>query len=385
MFSCNGKISEKQLQKMFVSSVFAGTIFVIPYLSARLFGEDVLSGLLFFLIFGSLYLLFFYGVGEYYEIGRNKWFLSLRIARLIVRLAIYIVLAVAVLGEAEVPFMQGKETDRVANLLVVIPLLLVALYGANTARTGGNAVTKEREKQCLDNVVKKEAKQQCLDIEKQGRIREMIFWMLFVPFVVMILFGLREVDYSVFIPHVTMPFGRLVFFGYSLLAFLLPAENYLYARTFVRRKAGKKIVFSVLSVLFLVVVLSLFLLGIYGVQGAGQEEMVTIAIMRYIRLPFGVLERFDVLMVWFFMTGCFVLICETLYYAGYLMSLLFEGIKRKWLLFPVLLLSLLIVWFLPEYKETIAAFMRYGAATDVPISIILPIVEMVLVEKNRRG
>lgn len=365
MFSCNGKISEKQLQKMFVSSVFAGIIFVIPYLSARLFGEAALSGLLFFLIFGSLYLLYFYRVGEYYEIGKNKWFLSLRVARLIVRLAVYIVLAVAVLGEGQVPFMQGKETDRIANLLVVIPFLLVALYGANTARTG--------------------EKQQYLDIEKQGRIREMIFWILFIPFALMLLFGLKEVDYSVFIPHVTMPFGRLAFFGYSLLAFLLPTENYLYTRAFVRRKAGKKIFLSVVLVLLLVIVLSLFLIGIYGVNGAGQEEMVTIAIMRYIRLPFGVLERFDVLMVWFFMTACFVLICETLYYAGYLMSLLFEGVKRIRLLLPVLIMSLLIVWFLPDYKETIYAFMRYGATADVPISIILPIVEMVVVEKNRRG
>lgn len=355
MFSNNGKISEKQLQKMVLSSVFAGTIFVIPYLSARLFKEDILLGLLLFLVFGSLYLFFFYGVGEHYEIGNNKWFLSLRVARLIIRLAVYIVLAVAVLGEAEVPFMQGKETDKLSNLLVILPLLFVAVYGANR------------------------------NIEKQGRIREMIFWTLFVPFVVMLLFGLGEVDYSVFIPKLSMPLGSLTLFGYSLLAFLLPAENYLYARTFVRKKSGEKLLRSLILVLLLVVVLSLFLIGIYGVYGAGQEEMVTIAIMRYIRLPLGVLERFDVLIVWFFMTGCFVLVCETLYYAGYLLSLIFDGVKRVWLLYLILIMSLLIVWFLPDYKETIFAFMRYGAVMDVPISIILPIVEMVAVEKKRRG
>lgn len=384
VFSCNGRISEKQLQKMFVSSVFAGLIFVIPYLSARLFGKSLVTGLFLFFVLGGLYLLFFYGVGEHYEIGNNKWFLSLRVTRLIVRLSFYIVLAVAVLGEGSVPFMEGKEADKVSNLLVVMPLLLLAFYGANTAKRGGNAVIKEA-KQCLDTGMIKEEKQQYLDIEKQGRIREMIFGIVLIPFTLMILFGLKEVDYSVFVPQFSMPIGKTMLCAYSLLAFLLPAENYLYARTFLRKKGSKKIISSALATFLLVLLLALFLLGIYGVNGAGQEEMVTIAIMRYIRLPFGVVQRFDMLMVWFFMAGCFVLICETLYYAGYLLSLAWEGIKRIWLLIFILCMALLIVWVLPDYKETVISFMRYGAMFDVPVSIILPIAEMVVVEKNGRG
>lgn len=372
MFSCNEKISEKQLLKMFVSSVFTGTIFVIPYLAARLFKESIVTGLLFFLVLGSLYLLFFYGMGAHYEIGENKWLLSLRVLRLTVRLAFYMVLAVAVLGEAQVPFMQGKGTDKFTNLLVLL-LLLVGLYGANTTRRGSG----------YQNIKKELTDEEYLDIEKQGRIREMIFWMLFLPFVVMILFGLREVDYSVFLPHFTMPFGSFLIYGYLLLTFLLPAENYLYASSFVRKKGGRKIIFSALIVFALVLILTLFLLGIYGVDGAAEEEMVTIAIMRYIRLPFGVLERFDMLMVWFLMAGCFVLICETLYYAGYLLSRIFDRAKRIWLIVFVLAVSLLFVVVIPNYKEAVSVFIFYSAFFDVPISLILPIVEMVIVEKNR--
>lgn len=231
MFSCNGKISEKQLQKMLVSSVFAGTIFVLPYLSARLFGKSIVLGVLSFLVFGGLYMFYFYGIGEHYEIGKNKLFLLLRVVRLTIRLAFYLVLAVAVLGEAEVPFMQGKEADKLSNLLVILPLLFVAVYGANTARVG---MKKQSENIEQKNI--KTQQDECLDIEKQGRVREMIFWPLFVPFVVMVLFGLKEVDYEVFIPHLDMPVWLLLFFGYVFLTFLLPVENYLYVRPSLRGK-----------------------------------------------------------------------------------------------------------------------------------------------------
>lgn len=381
MFSCNGKISEKQLQKMLVSSVFAGTIFVLPYLSARLFGKSIVLGVLSFLVFGGLYMFYFYGIGEHYEIGKNKLFLLLRVVRLTIRLAFYLVLAVAVLGEAEVPFMQGKEADKLSNLLVILPLLFVAVYGANTARVG---MKKQSENIEQKNI--KTQQDECLDIEKQGRVREMIFWPLFVPFVVMVLFGLKEVDYEVFIPHLDMPVWLLLFFGYVFLTFLLPVENYLYVRPSLRGKNanGRNAFLSAFAVLVMLAFLTLFLVGIYGLRGAAQEEMLTIAIMRYIRLPFGVLERFDVLMVWFFMAGCFVLICETLYYAGYLLSQIFERVKRIWLLLVLLLAALLLVWFLPDCKETIFLFLCYGAIFDIPFSIILPIIEMVIIEKNRR-
>ena len=110
--------------------------------------------------------------------------------------------------------------------------------------------------------------------------------------------------------------------------------------------------------------------------------MVTIAIMRYIRLPFGVLERFDVLMVWFFMTGCFILICTTLYYAGFLLKLLCKRIKRIWLLIAVLAVSLGIVMSLPEYSGCVMLFLFYGAILDIPLSLVIPLLGMGLAKQE---
>lgn len=387
MFSCNKRISEKQLRRMIVLSVFASCIFVLPYLSAGLFGKSVCSGLLVFFIMACIYATCIYGIGKkYYPTGfvyaaqngglAGKVLLFIQILRLLLRLVFYIVLSVAVLGEAQVPFMGGGDSDSVGNLLVILPLLLVALYGANRG------------------------------IEKQGRLHEMIFWVLFIPFIIVILFGLKEVDYSVFVPHISMPLGRLVLYSYTLLAFVLPVENYLYLRPylgehsivvekkktqdsgeeeyrFYKKKSNVWMSYgALLFVIALAVVITLFILGIFGVHGAAGEEMVTIAIMRYIRLPFGVLERFDMLMIWFFMTGCFILICSNLYYLGHLLRILCGRIKRIWLLLAMLVLAVGIVVFLPGYSHTLMLFRHYGAVIDIPLSILVPVLGIGLAETH---
>lgn len=382
MFSHNGKISEKQMRRMLVLSVFAGSIFVIPYLAAYLFGESIVPGLLVFFLLACIYVIYIYAVAGFCrKKTASKLFIGIQTARLLLRLIFYLVLTIAVMGEAQIPFMPGKGFKNAANLLVVLPLLLVAVYGANVSQN------ENRRKEQLQE------KSLCFGIEKQGRIYEMIFWVLFVPFTLVILFGVGEVDYSVFVPHLNMPIGKLLFCGYLLMTFLLPVENYLYLLPNLRvTKAGEgdrkytvaRSCFAVLGTVLFMGILSLLLIGIYGVKGAGQEEMVTIAIMRYIRLPFGVLERFDVLVLWFFMTGCFVLICQTLYFLGCLLSALLPKIKRFYLLGAVVLLVLAATVFLPEYSSFLPLFLSYGAFADLPLSIIMPLLGLVFLKNDKK-
>lgn len=386
---------------MLVLPVFAGCIFVLPYLSAKLFGESVLSGLLVFLGCSCIYAACIYGIGEKCAPFRfvtaaggggipGKFLLVIQILRLLLRIAFYIVLSIEILGEAQVPYMSGKNLDNPADFLVVLPLLLVAVYGAvQGSASSKNVSSLSRRKEYNLGTP-----------EKQGRIHEMIFWVLFIPFIIMILFGLKEVDYSVFIPHLQMPFTRFVFYGYMLVTFILPVEYYLYVRpelakqrimvkdrkedadqekkTFLYQKKSSvwKSYIAIFSVILLAIVISLLILGIYGVRGAGNEEMVTIAIMRYIRLPFGVLERFDVLIVWFFMAGCFILLCGALYYTGYLLQVLCAGIKRIWLLLGALAVASGIAVLLPGYSDTLLMAGYYGAIIDIPLSILIPLLGM---------
>ncbi len=370
MFSRNGKLSQKQIRRMMVMSVFASIIFVLPYLSAKMFGKSLIPGLLIFFVFSGVYVLFLYGIGEWYEYKKKKsevkGYISLftesgivgvtlsviQLFRKIIRLAFYIMLSIAVLKEAEVPFMIKTNKEVWSDFLVVLPLLLVAVYAAGKR------------------------------MEKQGRLYELLFWILFVPFLVMILFGLKEVDYQIFVPQADKSWKTLFFYAYLLLVFVLPMENYLYLRPYLGRHEEKpQRVLAVILAVMIAVLLTVLMLGIYGINSAGKDSMTTIAIMRYIRLPFGVMERFDVLMIWFFMTGCFVLISQTLFGAGHL----YESVRKKsgsnGLIIGVLVLATGIAFAMRTYDNGLLTFLCYGAVVDIPLSIVLPLVALI---ENKR-
>lgn len=378
MFSQNEKISEKQMRRMLILPLYASLIFVIPHLAAWLFGESIVPGLLVFFVLTCVYVMYIYGLEKCFQrTGRSvclrEMFVKqksvkkreplhvagillvfLQVLRWMVRLAFYISLTVGVLSEGQVPFMpQGKGAVG-GKLLVVLPFLLVALYCATVAK-GSRYKT---------------------GIEKQARFYEFIFWLLYIPFVLVLLFGIRKVDFSIFVPKWNLSFVPLVIRGYSLLSFVLPVENYLLMRPFLQKRKHKNTApsfFAIIGTIALVCVLTLFMLGIYGVQGAGQRELLTVAIMRYIRLPFGVVERVDVLLVWFFLIGCFILVAQTLFWSGLLLSAVFKNARRIWILVVVLSVSLIIVAFFANDSNMLWLYRSYGALMDVPLSFIIPL------------
>lgn len=360
MFSKNEKISEKQIGRILTLSTFSGCILVLPFMSARLFGNSVMTGLLCFFFWTVLYCALLFMIGnkrvnrkECREIQDKKLWLWIQLFRQVIRVTFFVVLSVTILGEAQVPFMQDAGTDNPWNFLVALPLFVVAIYGAGKR------------------------------LEVFARINEMIFPAIFIPFVVMILFGLYEVDYEIFVPGIYMPWWRLLAFSYVLLTFTVPVEQYIFLRPYLaenpittngERSMGsdKKLFLKTISCVALCVIIALLILGIYGVNGGGKDSMVTVSIMRYIRLPLGILERFDVLMVWFFVMGCFVLLCGHLFYGGCLLVKL--GVRKKMIwLWGVLLLTLILAWILPDYENLVFWYLLYGAFVDVPLSILIPV------------
>ena len=366
MFSENGWISEKQVRRTLVLPVFASCIFILPYMASRLFGNRIVWGLGIFLVWAVLYssIVYYLGKdivpsgresGQTEEQGKRKWIAGIHMLRLSLRLSFYVLLAVAILGEAQVPFMKEGGAGRISNLFVVLPLLLVAFYGANH------------------------------NIEKVARIHEMVFWVTFVPFVVMLAFGIREVSWNVWIPKGEMSIGKMLLYGYLLLACVLPLENYLQLKKVYNKKDSTAISYGgLLITLHLAAFLTMIIVGIYGIHGAANEEMVTISIMRYIRMPFGVLERFDMLMIWFFMTGCFVLICNTLFFIGNYYRSAFGKKGIGWVLLVVLAFTLFVAYQFPKYEVSLVWFLWYGACIDLPLSLLLPVIERMSGKPSKR-
>ena len=366
MFSHNGLISEKQMSTILMLTVFSGGIFVLPYLFAVMFGNDILIGAVVFVIMAAIYVgtIFIFNKpkadhgllrsrgadGEEEKIGKHKESVSsvfsyigviIRIIRYILRLIFYITLAVAIIGEGQVPFVDKDAGNSVGNLSVLLPLIIVAYYGANR------------------------------NIEKQGRISEMILVASFFPYVIMILFGLKEMEWRLLIPHGNINAGLLLR-CYALLTFLVPVEIYPQLNLNTEREGTSqlKIYIQVMLMIILVAVLSLLMAGIYGLNGMAEEPMISVAIMRYIELPLGVLQRFDVLMVWFFMTGVFAIISGVLFRIRKQLFKLVSKRVGEILLLIIAVATLFMCLRLPEYRTLLNAFVVYGAFVDVPLSIL---------------
>ena len=359
MFSNNGRISEKQMRRTLVLPVFAGCIFVLPHFAAKRFGDNMIWGIVCFFVLAVIYCTLIYRIGKWKEemlemygerdgrSGIQKCVEMVSMIRYTIRLAFYLLLAIMILGEAQVPFMREGGGEKISNLFVLLPLLLVAFYGANHA------------------------------MEKVVRIHEMVFWITFVPFVIMIAFGFREVDWSVWIPAGDMSVWEISANSLLLLPLVLPVENYLRLKKVYNEKSSIAISYSaVLSMIGLACVLSMLIAGIYGICGAAGQKMVTIAIMRYIRLPLGILERFDILMIWFFMTGCFVLICNALFMIRQMYREAFSKKYVWWIMVAACVIAGILVYFFPKYEYSLLLFLWYGILIDLPLSLILPFLEV---------
>lgn len=364
MFSNNGRISQKQLKCLVTMPVFASGVLVLPHMLAKLYEENLVYGIAAFIAASAIYvgILFFEGSGY----KRKRINGSYRVAAVIdiirnyIRLIFYILLSMAVLMEGQVPFVESKMGNSPGNMLILLPLVMVALYGAGKG------------------------------LEAAGRLYEMIRWSLIFPYVIMIAFGLKEMDFALALPKRMIegnhsPMG-MIYTSFALLTFIIPVENYLRLklRTEDDQSTGRKIYMSVMIWIAVICAVSFFVVGIYGVRGAAGEDMVSIAIMRYIELPLGVLQRFDVLMVWFFMTGCFVLINSTMSTIRLLLDDLCSEKTAKVILVTMTAFALLTALRCPGYEEVVFGFMVFGMLVDVPLSIIMPLFRWLDLKRLKR-
>ena len=349
MFSHNNMISQKQLRCMLMLAAFSGSIFVQPYLFANMFGTNMVIGIIIYILMAALYIGLIFLSGGYEGTQQfskeNKYEYKLLkivyIVRYFIRLVFYITLGVKIIGEGQVPFVDKEAGNSFGNLMVLLPLLVVAFYGADR------------------------------NVEKQGRINEMLFGTAFVPFVIMILFGFKEFELKALL-HGGSMYPGIIIRCYALLTFVVPVEIYpqLRLNKDMEKISSMRTYIEVMSMIILVAALSFVMAGIYGLNGMSNEPMAAVAIMRYIELPMGVLQRFDVLMVWFFMTGIFVMISGTLF--GMRKQLLDLATEKMTALILVIIVfaAAATCMNLPSYELTLDAFIVFGAFVDVPLSVM---------------
>ena len=228
-------------------------------------------------------------------------------------------------------------------------------------------------------------------MECRARVYEVLFWLVLIPFLLMLLLAVADVSPQQQFPMATAAPGDvlqgayLVFLVFSLCQMLLFAGNVISPEK-AGRAAGSAILFAGL----LFAVLYEILLGVFGRVTVSELEFPAVSLMSMVTLPGGFLHRQDALMVgvWFF--TLFALICSSMYYSCQCMekfrgkSVLWRGIPvKKWILLLCGVLVYAVSYGCYLHPETFAALLERFFWYLTPVYLLIPFLRRLLT--SRRG
>lgn len=293
MFSENGKISSRQIKRLFVFDLFGAASLLLP---AQLAEE---GGLGFFMIAAGALLAGLYlwlviaclnRAGQDYMAYLKQGWGSLLARLLYLCYASICITACAWSAKLLAELMSDSLLDGQEYPAALFLILLLALYGGSAG------------------------------IEARARIYEILFWVLVIPLAAMLALCIRQVQVIQWFPLSGNAGGGSVgrFFlgaGRCFAAFLpLTFLLFLVPHVKDKKKSGKAAAWALAISAIAIAVIYLILLGIFGSSALAREEYPAITLMGMVKIPGDFLKRLDAVMVgvWFF--TLYALVGSSLYY-----------------------------------------------------------------------
>lgn len=155
-------------------------------------------------------------------------------------------------------------------------------------------------------------------MECRGRMAEVLYLFLLVPFVVLLILAAGKMDADSIEPVFVQPFGTIasgsyevfiVFQGVTLGFFALP---YLKKQTYFWKGVRRSVLLNGFFCLLLLVVA----IGIFGLNGAANQKWLAVNLMTTPDFPGGFVERLDVLMVTIWIVALFFFVSGVYFYSG---------------------------------------------------------------------
>ena len=352
MYANNGKISSRQTFRLYVFDLMGiATLLLPPYL-AKLCGAGGLYAIILGTTAGLLYLIYLGWIMK--QMGTDMvGFLDAEIVSWI-RNVVYIVLlfhSILTAGFCAYVFanlMQYSLVRESSYVAILVLLVLVAGY----AVSGG--------------------------IESRARVYEVLFWFVMVPYFLMMLVSVREMEYVYLEPFIFydgVHLGQGTYLVFLLQTplffslFLIGEKEKNYGRNIIKT-IGAAVLFSGLVLLGSYVIL----LGNFGIESLKQLRFPIVTLMSTIQFEGNFLRRMDALMlaVWFF-TLYALLNLHIHYGAGMLENLCFKERKRNYLqIVVVVVLVFLVAYGMHEIEDMVPLFLRYYSYVAVPFMVIVP-------------
>lgn len=357
MFSDNDQISIRQVFRLYVFDFIGVSTLILPSRLSAFAGMDGLWSIALGGGIGSLYL----------------WYLA------------------KILQEMDtdlVTFMQrtlSVWSYRLVMAFLVLHCIVVAGYGAyvfaDVMKIG--LVTGESFHLLLVLVLLVAGYAVCGGVESRARVYEILFWVLFVPLILMFLLAIRDVELNDLMP--VCKSGASVVTKGAILVFdcLTPLFLVLLFPVYVKKEKRKKMVHAVLSALWFALgvlsVLYVILVGSFGSNSLASMRYPAVTLMSSIHLRGSFLKRLDAFMlgIWFF--TLFALLNVFLFFGQQLFCKA-AGEEKKGKRRIIFLTVLLLVFIAAEifsYTDATRLFLNYMCYLATPLLVVLPAVLLV--------
>lgn len=363
MYAENGKLSNRQIFRLFVFDLMGiATLLLPPYLS-WLCGKSGVFAILIGTGLGICYLCYLDWIMKRMNMDINTYLnhwttpLVWGIARIF--LLVHCVITAGFCGYVFAKLMHHSLVWDSSFVLIFAVILIVAAYGVS----GG--------------------------IENRARVYEILFWFVLIPYVLMMFASVRNFEMA-YVEELWSLEGEnlskgiyLVFLFYTPLFFSLFLIGQSTKRY--RKNRIKTIAASVWIAGGILLGSYILLLGNFGEESLASMEYPVITLMSTIQFKGNFLKRMDSLMlaVWFF--TLYALLNLHLHYASNMMCEIFsKGKKRNWQVIATAVFVFFVGSGMHFNADLVLEFVYYYAYIGVPILILGPFV-LLLCRKKEGG
>lgn len=196
-------------------------------------------------------------------------------------------------------------------------------------------------------------------VECIGRINELVFPVIFIPFFIVLMFGLPITDFSNLLPVFQTPPSKMIVAVPSLIFSFGGIEIVLFYTGFMKdpRKAYKP---AILAVLFLTVFLTMitaFCIAAFGPKATTLFLWPLVSYIRTISLPGLFIERLDGVILALWILTVFTTIVSAYFVVGYSISKVLGTKEQKQYILPLSI----VIYYLALQPDSLATLYSWGS------------------------
>lgn len=224
-------------------------------------------------------------------------------------------------------------------------------------------------------------------LEVRARTLELLFFLIFVPLILVLLLAMPQVDFTQSIPRMPIDIISTMKGSYGVLLSLSAVEFILFSvpNLHVMKRIRKNVTVACLFPILLNIVIFVVTVGMFGAIATKRSLWPALSIMKTVKLPGGFVERLDILLIAFWIFSMFGIISAYLFYAVNLGKQIMGNKKWQWLIPGFLILVYIWAANAGELEQSFVSFFQYMAYADFPLALLTPAVVLIIGRIRRVG